>query len=144
MGAFDNKVAYADYRDSNVRISRPFIVTPVVDSVDTVATHNLFTIPDGFALAGGSVIVTTSVTSAGAATVQFTVDGDALTGAIGKADLAAGDVVSLEFGATDGTTVTGAYANGADIQFSMVVGTAALTAGKFTVILDLVHVDAIS
>lgn len=141
MGAFDNKVAYADYRDSNVRVTRPFIVTPVDDSVSSATTHNLFSVPDGYALVGGAIIIKTTFT--GTTSIQFTVDGDPVSGAVPVANLVAGDVISLEFGSVAGTTTAGGYANGADIQFSMVV-TGAITAGKMLVVLDLVHVDAIS
>lgn len=141
MGVFDNKVAYADYRDSNVRVTRPFIVTPVADGVSSATTHDLFTIPDGYALVGGAVIVKTTL--ADTTSIKFQVNGTDLTGAVGVANLAAGDVISLEYGMQDTTDGTAGYANGSDITFDMVV-VGAITAGKFLVILDLVHVDAIS
>jgi hypothetical protein len=108
--------------------------------IETVGTHNLVTVSAGQALVGASLMVEDAVTSGGSATVKFNC-GDDLTGAIPVANLAAGDVVNFTFGATTGTVAT--YAKTADKTLNMTVATAALTAGKFVLVLGFIDVKAI-
>lgn len=103
-------------------------------------THDLFKIGAGNALTGLKVCVLANTTSEGSATVQFKAKvgsgaAEAINGtAIGKADLQAGDVVSIpveKIKAYDGTDET---------LIQMTVGTAALTAFKVLVVAEYIPV----
>jgi hypothetical protein len=69
-------------------------------------TYDLIEVPDGYAAVGGDFVVITAFASG--TTLQFLLE-EAASGAIAVANLALGDVVNLDFGAADGTTVAGAY-----------------------------------
>ena len=101
-------------------------------------THDLFVIPKGNALVGLKVIALASTTSGGSATVQFKAkigaSAEAIHTAIGKADLAAGDVVNIpveKIKGYDGSDAT---------VIQLTVGTAALTALKLLVIAEYIPV----
>jgi hypothetical protein len=108
---------------------------PKRDSHLTVATHQVRDIAKGNAVVQGYLVVEEDFTSAGLATIQVQLGGDNLTGAVGKANLVAGDVVP--FVLNNGTTTqSGAtYAKAAADTLDIVVGTAALTAGKAKIFL---------
>ena len=101
-------------------------------------THNLFVIPKGNALVGLKIIALGATTSGGSATIQFKASinsvAEALHTAIGKADLAAGDVVSVDVEKIKG------YDPDYDTIVQMTVGTAALTAVKLLVIAEYIPV----
>jgi predicted RNA-binding protein with TRAM domain len=112
-------------------------ITPVDDGVTTVAAHNIFTIPANSFVAEGYVVFTTAVTSGGAATIKFgnaTLD---YCGALAKANCAVGDIFALSINDQDATDSGVGYSTSAD-TFDMTVGTAALTAGAFTVAIRIV------
>jgi hypothetical protein len=113
------------------------------EGIETVATHNLVTIPEGKALVKGFAVVKDAVTSDGNATVQFKVGSDTLTGAVAKANLAAGDVIELSPNDADGTGGVAGYAAAAADTLDMTVGTAALTAGRFLLVLEFIDVATI-
>ena len=112
--------------------------------IETTGTHNIYTIPQGMALVGAKLITTTAFTSAGSATIQFAIGSDNMTGVIPIANLAAGDCVDITLSSTTSTTTTAGYADTADDTFDMTVGTAALTAGAFVLIVQLVDVTSVT
>ena len=138
-------------RASNARYEQPYetrvytfdVTDAEFDGIETVATHNIAPIEEGYALIGGCGIVSTAVTSAGSATLKFQVGSDALTGAIPKANLAAGDVFRLLFAESASTESKALYAASAADTLDMVVGTAALTAGKITLVLHYVDMTTV-
>ena len=81
--------------------------------------------------------VTTAVTSAGSATVKFGTGNIDYSGAIPKANLAANDIVKLQFMDYEDTDGGAGFSTSAD-TFDMTVATAALTAGAFTVMINIV------
>ncbi len=101
-------------------------------------THSLFVIPKGNALVGLKIVALADTTSAGSATVQFKASinsvAEAIHTAIGKADLAAGDVVVADVAKIKG------YDASYDTVIQMTVGTAALTAVKLLVIAEYLPV----
>jgi len=103
-------------------------------------THDLFKIGAGNALTALKVVSLADTTSSGSATVQFKVkigaNAEALHTAIGKADLAAGDVVDLPVGKIK------AYDASNDTVIEVTVGTADLTALKLLVIAEYIPVKA--
>jgi hypothetical protein len=111
--------------------------------VKTVATHNLAPIPEGFALVKAFVVVEDAITSDGNATLTFSVGSDALSGAVAKAGLAAGDVVELSVSDADGTAGKATYAKSAADTLDVAVGVAALTAGRFILVMELLDVETI-
>lgn len=117
---------------------------PVADGTSTVATHNIVPIPVGEALAFAIGYVETAFTSAGSSTHQFQVGSDTLTGAIPKANLAAGDVIMIGFDANDDTTSAAKYAKSAADTLDVAVGTAAVTAGKLYLQCFFVDVNALT
>lgn len=103
-----------------------------------VDTHSLFVIPKGNALTGLKIIALADTTSSGSATVQFkaSINGtaEAIHTAIGKADLAAGDVSVFDVLKIKG------YDADYDTIIQMTVATAALTAVKLLVIAEYIPV----
>ena len=101
-------------------------------------THSLFVIQKGNMLTGLKVVALADTTSSGSATVQFKASinsvAEALHTAIGKADLAAGDVVVIPV-----ETIKG-YDPSYDTVVQMTVGTAALTALKLLVFAEYLPV----
>ena len=101
-------------------------------------THDLFKIPAGNMLVGLSIVALGDTASSGEATVQFKAKIDSaaenIGDAIGKADLAAGDVVTLTVSKIKG------YNAENDIVIEMTVGVAALTGLKLFVIANYVPV----
>lgn len=87
-------------------------------------------LPAGAKIFQGFVDVTTAVTSAGAATIQLMVTGaDDIMASTGKASFAANALLDIVPVGTAATMVIVAAA----ANLTVTVGTAALTAGKFTV-----------
>ncbi len=134
-------------KDFQMGMKQRCYVLDVTDSgytgIAAADTHNLIPIPEGEALVGGVMIVETSFTSAGAATVTLQVASDALSGDIPKANLAAGDVVRLNFAVSAATETKATYAKSAADTLDWVVGTAALTAGKAIFLLDFVDAETL-
>ena len=101
-------------------------------------THSLFVIPKGNMLTGLKIVALAATTSSGSATVQFkaSINGtaEALHTAIGKADLAAGDVVVIPVEKIKG------YDPDYDTIIQMTVGTAALTAVKLFIVAEYIPV----
>jgi hypothetical protein len=112
-------------------------ITPVDDGVSSAAAHNLITIPAKSFVRSGYVVVTTSVTSGGSATVKFGTGNIDYCGAFAKANLAANDVIALSINDQDATNSGAGYSTSAD-TFDMTVATAALTAGAFYVMINIV------
>lgn len=116
-------------------------ITPVSDGVDATGTHNIITLPANSFVAGGWVVVTTAFTStSNDGTVQFKV-GSATLGAAFTADgteLAANDVIRLTANDFEDTAGSALYATSAD-TVDMVVATHAITAGAFTIMLNIVE-----
>lgn len=105
----------------------------------TVAAHDLFVIPKGNMLTGIKIVALTDTLSAGSATVQFQAKigaaaEDINATAIGKADLAAGDVVVLPVEKIKG------YDDDTDTVIQLTVGTAALTQLRLFVIAEYIPV----
>lgn len=102
-------------------------------------THDLFTIPKGNMLTGLKLVAKADTTSSGSATVQFKAKigstAEAIHTAIGKGDLATGDVFACD------VQKIKAYDPDNDIIIQMTVGTAALTALKLFVIVEYIPVD---
>lgn len=102
----------------------------------TVATHTIFDVEIGEAFVGFQIVVDTTFTSGGSATLTFNeAGGDALTGAIAVANLASGAVFnfgSQAIAATDG--FQGLYAKSAATTITATIGTAAFTAGRAAII----------
>ena len=102
-------------------------------------THDLFKIPAGNMLVGLSIVALGDTASSGEATVQFKAKigsaAENIGDAIGKADLAAGDVVTLTAVKIKG------YNADKDIVIEMTVGVAALTALKLFVIANYIPVE---
>ena len=118
------------------------VTEPQFDGIETAATHNLVAIPKGEALVGGYVVVQTSFAGS-STTVTFQVGSDGLSGAIPEANLAAGDVVQLNFAISAATETKATYAKAAADTLDWAVGTAALTAGKCVLVLQFLDVATI-
>lgn len=101
-------------------------------------THSLFIIPKGNMLVGLKVLALGTSTSEGSATAQFKAGinsvSEALHTAIGKADLAAGDVVVIP------VEKIKAYDPAYDTVIQLTVGTAAFTALKLLVVAEYIPV----
>jgi len=120
---------------------------PVNDGTSGTGTHNIAAIPEGFAFLQGAVVVTEAFTSAGSATVKFLTGEADFTGAVPKADLTIGEVFKLEqnlaINATEGAPY---YVDGTTVTaetIDVTVGTAALTAGKAKLVIDLIDISRI-
>lgn len=154
-------MAATDIRDDLNSVANPFEfqgikkwvtydldVTKEDSGILTVATHNIFNVPLGWAFVEGFGVVKTSFASSGAATVTFGLsDGitsDSLTGALAIAGLAAGDVVNFAHNDVDATAGTIGYAatDGDQIYFTMTVGTEVLTAGRIILCAAFVDIDS--
>jgi len=112
----------------------------VAEGWTAATTHEIIDIPQGWACIGGYFVVTTTFT--GLTSLQFAIGGNTMSGAIAAANLVAGDVGEFNVGSVTGTTtVTDAYADGADDTLDgIIVGT--LTAGKMIIIPKLVRIDS--
>ena len=101
-------------------------------------THSLFELPAGSMLTALKVLALDDTASSGSATVQFKAkigaSAEALHTAIGKADLAEGDVVNIP------VEKVCAYDADNPIVIQMTVGTAALTAVKLLVVAEYIPV----
>ena len=102
-----------------------------------VDTHDICKLPAGAAVTGITVISLDSAASSGSATAQFKLkvgdsSAEALHTAIGKADLAAGDVAKYSVAKIKG------YEADKEPLLQLTVGTAAFTALKLLVIVDYI------
>jgi hypothetical protein len=96
--------------------------------ISEVGTHDIVNLPPGEALLGVKVIVVDKMTSGGAATLQFKVNGSAVNStALGLAGLSDGFVHNLN--------VAGISAYGEN-KLQLTVGTAAYTGGKLLIIAE--------
>ena len=102
---------------------------------ETVATHKLVTIPIGDAFVGGYLIVTKAVVGT-SSTLRFSINGDTLTGLLTEANLAIGDVVTLQATDVDGTAGVEGFAVTTATTLDVAVGTATLTAGAFVLVVQ--------
>jgi hypothetical protein len=125
--------------------TRVLDISPVTDGVTAVATHTLYSIPATKALVGFKVVCLTDLDSAtNNTTVAFAVNSVALTGTVTEAGMAAGLVIAPAptlVGATSGVDL---YGDDAAMTLTMAVGTAAITAGRFLIFLDLIDITAIT
>ena len=105
-------------------------------AVSTIAITSGTPIPLGSVIVGGYVDVLTQLTSGGAATIACQVEGanDILT-AVAVASWTAGRKNVLPAPTTGALTASTAVKTTADRDISIVIATAALTAGKFDVVL---------
>jgi len=105
-------------------------------AVSTIAITAGTPIPSGSVVVGGYVDVTTPLTSGGAATIACQVEAanDILT-AVAVASWTAGRKNVLPAPASGALTAATAVKTTADRNISIVIGTAALTAGVFDVVL---------
>lgn len=101
-------------------------------------THSLFIIPKGNMLTGLKVLSLETAASSGSATAQFKASinsvAEALHTAIGKADLAAGDVAVIPVEKIKG------YDASYDTVIQLTVGTAAFTTLKLLVVAEYIPV----
>lgn len=101
--------------------------------IAAVGTHDLVKLPAGEALMTLKVVVVDKVTSGGAATAQFKVNGAAVNStAVALAGLAAGYTHNLN--------VSGVAAYGEN-TLQLTVGTAAYTGGKLLVVAETLPAD---
>lgn len=101
--------------------------------IAATGTHDLLKLPAGVALVGLKAVVVDAVTSGGAGTVQFKVNGSAVNStALSIAQLAKGMVHTMG--------VNGIAAYGEN-TLQLTVGTAALTGGKVLLIVETLPVD---
>jgi len=120
-------------------ITRIYDITPVTDGVTGVATHTIAGIEAGKAVVGFKVLFLTSVTSATAnSTLTFALNSLALSGALAEATNLAGRVHHPPLTAINATAALAYGTTTAAITLTMAVGTAALTAGRLLIMLDLV------
>ena len=113
-------------------------VTPVSDSTDTAAAHEIITLPANSFVTEGYVVVTTTCTSGGSATVKWGTGSKDYSGAIPVANLAANDVVKLQIMDYEDVDGGAGYSTSAD-TFDMTIATAALTAGVMYVMINIVE-----
>ncbi len=116
-------------------------ITPVADSVASVTTHNLITQPANSYIAEGQLIITTKmVSTSNNGTILIAIGGVGLHTALTMdgTECDAGDVFTLC--ATDFEDTAGAalYKTSAD-TLDLVVGTNAITAGVFYLIVRIVE-----
>lgn len=126
--------------------TRSYDITPVTDGVYGAAAQTLVSIPVGKALVGGGIVFITDMDSGtDSATMTFTCNSVALTGAISiGAGSAAGAYVAFPMNAVGATAGLSFYAKTAAITVIMTVGAEALTAGRFILMLKLLDVTAIT
>ena len=135
-----NKVPF-DFQTPVKRLA--FDISPVTLGVAAVTTHTLQNIAAKYALVGGEIIFITSLDSAGDdATLAFTFNGVAFTGTITQAGSAAGCVYKIVPNIASATAGVDVWGNDAVSPIVMTVGTGAVTAGRFILILDLIDVTA--
>lgn len=150
------KVPYVSYKQvAEDRVYNIDVTDAALSGLAAVGTHNIVTIPVGYALLEAFVIVKQDADSAAdGAAVQFKIGDDTLSAAIAQADLAEGEVIKLDGnkygGVTDGTdTLESADVDGgmagycpdAADTIDMVVSGEALTALEFAIIVKLVDLD---
>ena len=135
---FDTVVKGVNSPNCYIRSEAHLIDGSEYSGILAVETHSLFTIPAGNALTALKVCALADTASDGSATVQFKAkigaSAEAIHTAIGKADLAAGDVVDLPV-----VKIKGYDASAATV-IQLTVGTAALTALKLLVIAEYIPV----
>jgi hypothetical protein len=120
-------------------------ISPVADGVSTVTTHTLQNIDKKYALVGGEIIFIDALTSAGTDhTVAFTFNGVAITGTITAAGSAKNLVYKITPNIVSATAALDLYGQDAVSPIVMTVGTGAITAGRFLMILDVIDVPSIS
>jgi|GEM_PF-5949816 len=110
-----------------------------VNGLTAIGTHNLVAIPKGKTLKRAQAIILTAAASAGAATAKFAIGANAVTGDIALANLVAGNVIDILPGATG----IPAYAAAAAIDLNLVIGTAAMTAFKFALLVETVDMSEV-
>lgn len=103
-------------------------------------TYVLVNIPKGKAFVGGKVVIIGDATSAGNATLKFTIGSyDLTSSAIALANLKNGTTIDLNAGST------GACKSATDeTQFKITVGGAAFTSLKFILSLELVDITTVA
>ena len=108
-------------------------------AVSTIAITSGTPIPSGSVILGGYVDIITTLTSGGAATIACQVEAanDILT-AVAVASWTAGRKNVLPAPTTGALTASTAVKTTADRNISIVIAAAALTAGKFNVVLYIV------
>lgn len=126
-----------------------FDCTAEDSGVLTVATHVLMNIPTGHAIVGATIVpLTANASATNNSTVQWAFyDGSTqvtFTGATSEAGNAPGLITQMSRNALTATTGTLGYvaAGGTKIYLQFIVGTAALTAGKWFIDIALIDIDS--
>ena len=115
-------------------------ITPVADGVSSAATHNVITQPANSFIAEGFIVFTTSmVSTSNNGTLLIGIGGVGLHTALTMdgTECVAGDVVSLSASDYEDTAGAALYKTSAD-TLDMTVGTNAITAGAFYLIVRIV------
>jgi hypothetical protein len=133
------KTTPGDHSLQGPSFARHYVIEPVADGVEATGTHQLFEVGAQECLRSIHLVTLVAATSGGLATVQLKAN-DTLSGAVPVANLALKDSMVFGTNGTTGTTTFGGYANGTAYDVELVIGTAALTAGKFLLIAELVNV----
>ena len=113
-------------------------VDVIEDGITAVDTYALVTLPKGRAFVGGKVVVCEDATSAGSATLKFTVGSFDVTSAIALANLKLGTVIDLNAG-----NAGACKSASADTQVKITVGGAAFTGLKFALVLETVDISTV-
>jgi hypothetical protein len=154
MGATNISTIIAKENTANVfqqiketRVYDINVLDPAFTGITTVATHNLIPIAAGEVILGAKMVILTTFTSASNnGTIVFQFPAGAAVSAAFTADgteLAAGDVITFGNNDLEDTAGLGLYTAAAD-TLDMTVGTNALTAGRFLLILDVANVNDIT
>lgn len=127
-------------QDTNYKKQYAFCIdTAEYSGMQATGTHDIAVIPAGEAVTGLTIFVLTSAASSGSATVQFKLDFDGTAEAVNStalaiANLAAGDIADLSVNGIK------AFDTAKECTLQFTVGTAALTAGKFLIVVDTIPV----
>lgn len=127
-------------QDTNYKKQYAFCIdTAEYSGMQATGTHDIAVIPAGEAVVGLSVFVLTAAASSGAATVQFKLDFNGTAEAVNStavaiANLAAGDIADLPVNGIK------AFDTAKECTLQFTVGTAALTAFKFMLVIETVPV----
>lgn len=127
-------------QDTNFTKQYAFTIDAAANSAMlATGTHDLAVIPAGEAVTAVKVFVLTGAASSGAATVQFKLDFGGTAEAVNST---AGDIANLAAGDIAAMPVSGikAFDTEAECVLQMAVGTAALTAFKFLLVVETVPV----
>jgi hypothetical protein len=108
-------------------------------AMKATGTHNVLTVPEGYAIVAGYAVVQTTFTFSSAGTIKFAMVND-LTGTRAAAELAAGDVFALLQNDLEDTTSAGCYAVSDDDTLDLIVGTDAVTAGRLILYVGMIDV----